>query len=152
MKPGWRAALVLVTVVGIVAATLCGIELLEFVPRGTWIGPATDAERWLGIGVGMALQPFVFTALRHGRLRVSGDTLEHLGLGPLCRTVSVSLRDVRDWRVTADVIRGRRRRSLVLEMRTGTQHAIRLDWYADAAAALALVEAKLGPTRGGPAS
>lgn len=141
----WRLAIVLVLAGAGAAAAIAGFELTGLLTRGAVLGPAGDGERLAAVAVGLMLQPFGWSALRHGRLVLAEDRLLHLGLGVWCRPRAVDLGDVRRWGTAVASNRGRRERLLLFERRDHSTELVKLAMYAEHAAVLAWLTQRLGP-------
>ena len=130
----WRACLAALPLLGLVALVLAGGELAGLVPRGAWLGAATDGERGAAVAFGALVQPFGWTALRHARLTIDRHDLRCLAFGFVCRTVRVPFAEVRRWGHAVGRNRGRREPLLLFELRDGTTQLVKLARHAGPAA------------------
>lgn len=112
---------------------------------------ASAAERWVGLAVGLALAAFAGSALRNGRLSLDAQELAWLRLGPWCGRQCVPLRRIRRFGEGYEQNRGRRQRTVLLELGDGTRRSIKLAVYAGQRRFLEELGARLGqgpaPTR-----
>lgn len=145
MQWAWRLALWMLPTLGAVALVTAGAELLSLVERGTLLGEARDAERWVAVAVGAVLLPFGLSALPHARLTVDGTHLRYLGFGLWCTTRSLALADVRRWGHAVGRNQGRREPQLLFELRDGSLRLIKSAMYARQGELLRLLTERLGP-------
>ena len=121
----WKMCFWMLAGVGAVAVVagvgrLLGLEQFEM----------TEVEAWTAIGVGIALQPFAWTAHAHARLELDGEELRFLRFGFLCSTGQIALTDIARFGV------GRERganatdeKILRIELHDGARHSIKLSMY-----------------------
>jgi hypothetical protein len=152
LRGSWRLSIALVMAGGLAAAGACGLELSGVVARDALLRGAADSERWLGLAVGLLMQPFGWSALRHARLRIDRESLQWPRFAWLCRLRRLRFRDVRRWGTAVATNRGRRERRLLFELHDGAQIEIKLAMYSRPDAALAALQAGIGHPVGVTAS
>jgi hypothetical protein len=104
LQGGWRGALLLVAAVGIVAigagaARLAGVGEIRM----------SSGEAVAALVAGSLIQPFLWSTLRHGRLRLADGELAHLRLGLVSSTGRIRLDEIA--RLAIDRRRGLVRRT-----------------------------------------
>ena len=145
MKWSWKLALSVALLLGVGALLTAGIELTGLVQRGSLLGQATDAERWIAVVVGVLLAVLGATALRHARCSVAADSFRCLGFGLPCKTRALRISDVRRWGHAVGRNRGRREPLLLFERCDGTTQLVKLAMYTRQRELLAALRERLGP-------
>lgn len=145
MHWSWRLALALLPLAGGAALVAALLELSGAVARGTLLGEAGDAERWVAVAFGALAAPFGVSALRHARLSIDDVGLHHLGFGLLCSTRTVAFTDVNRWGHAVTSNRGRREPHLLFELHSGDERLVKLAMYTGQQRILAALSQRLGP-------
>ncbi|MEO0481516.1 MAG: hypothetical protein AAF196_18755 [Planctomycetota bacterium] len=125
MSPIWRLLFVGLGVLGLFALAY-GIAG----SAGLVEAEESPAELLTAAIVGVALQPFAWTGLRHSRLALTDSTLTYLGFGLWCSPRTVELREITRFGVGMEKSSGGgRERILLLDLRDGTKRSIKLEMY-----------------------
>lgn len=144
MQWTWRISLLLLPTLGLIALGLSACELAGLAERGSLLGEASDAERWVALVVGALLLPFGLSALPHARLTIEEHALGYLGFGLLCTTRELRFEDVRRWGHATGRNQGRREPRLVFETHDGRLRLVKLAMYRDQQGVRAALTERLG--------
>lgn len=140
----WRCCFFLLAGLGFVAAAFCGLALLgiQLAPEGKEM---SLPEAAVGLAVGVLLQPFAWSGIRHARMELTDNELRYLGFGFVCSTRVVELADIE--RFGSGTVKGSgggNERMLVLELTDGNYRLIKLAMYERWGELLQRLEEQLG--------
>lgn len=129
MKFTWRCCFFLAIAVGLVAVVYCALVLggIDLAPDGK---KASTPEAAVGLVVGLLLQPFAWTGLRHARMSLTERELHYLGFGFVCKRRTILLEEIERFGTgTVKSSGGGRDHMLVVELRDGYFRDIKLTMY-----------------------